>query len=158
MGGTKVQPVHLTRQQRESRAPPAVQPGQLPDFGDSLVSAKTASKPSQTQQTPVAESTPPTLRDEALMSDLGRPGGSRPRAPVWAEPQDELDDQIYDWMKASDPDGVSPYDSVSVRGQVDEPMERKNHGATTTYGEKLLRKHAQRRSIQDGRSRLQYPM
>ena len=73
---TKIRPVHLSRQQRESRALPAVQPGQLPDFGDSLVSAEPSITPPPPEQTRAAELTPPTLRDEALMSELGRPEGS----------------------------------------------------------------------------------
>ena len=88
--GTKVRPVHLTRQQHESRAPPAVQLGQLPDFGDSLVSAPPSTIPPRPEPAHSDEPTPPTLRDEALMSELGRSGGSRQHAPLLAEPQDEL--------------------------------------------------------------------
>ena len=90
------------------------------------------------------------------MSELGKPEGSRRRAPVWVEPQDEVADQVYDRLHAGDQDDVDPQDSVSVRGQVDEPMERRNHGATSTHGEVLLRKQAQRRTVRDGRSRIPY--
>ena len=75
---------------------------------------------------------------------------------MWAEPQDEVADQVYGWLHAGDQDDVDPQDSVSVRGQVDEPMERRNHGATSTHGEVLMRKQAQRRAARDGRSRLPY--
>ena len=68
------------------------------------------------------------------MSELGRSGGSRQHAPLWAEPQDELEDQVFDWLQAGEQtqaqDEVEPQDSVSVRGQVDKPMDRRNHGAT----------------------------
>ena len=85
------------------------------------------------------------------MSELGRPEGSRPRAPVWVEPQDEVEDQVYDWLHAGDQDDVDPQDSVSVRGQVDEPMERQNHGATSTHGEVLIaNKHSAELHEMDG--------
>ena len=148
--GAKVRPVHLTRQQRESRAPPAVQPGQLPDFGDSLISAPASTIPPRPEPAQTDAPTPPTLRDEALMSEPGRSEGSRQHAPLWAEPQDELADQVYDWLQAGEQtraqDEVEPQDSVSVRGQWDEPMERRNHGDTAAQGEKLLHRQAQRRS------------
>merc|ERR1712055_1063826 len=156
--GAKVRPVHLTRQQHESRAPPAVQPGQLPDFGDSLVSTPPSTIPSKPEPAHTDEPTPPTLRDEALMSELGRSGGSRQRVPLWAEPQDEVADQVYDWLQAGEQtrvqDEVEPQDSVSVRDQLEEPMERRNHGATTTRGEQWMRRQAQRRTDQDGRVRI----
>ena len=74
---------------------------------------------------------------------------------MWAEPQDELADQIYDWLEQTRAqDEVEPQDSVSVRGQWEEPMERRNHGATAAWGEQLMRKQAQRRTYQDGRPRV----
>merc|ERR1712055_670193 len=156
--GAKVRPVHLTRQQHESRAPPAVQPDQLPDFGDSLVSAPPSTIPSRPEPAHTDEPTPPTLRDEALMSEMGRSGGSRQYAPMWAEPQDELDDQVYDWLQAGEQtrvqDEVGPQDSVSVRDQLEEPMERRNHGATTAQGEQWMRRQAQRRANRDERARI----
>ena len=77
---------------------------------------------------------------------------------MWAEPQDELDDQVYDWLQAGEQtrvqDEVEPQDSVSVRDQLEEPMERRNHGATGARGEQWMRKQAQRRANQDGRARI----
>ena len=151
--------MHLTRQQRESRAPPAVQPGQLPDFGDSLISVPTSTIPPRPEPAQTDDPTPPTLRDEALMSEMGRSEGSRQHAPLWAEPQDELADQVYDWLQAGEQtrvqDEVELQDSVSVRDQLEEPMERRNHGATGARGEQWMRKQAQRRANQDGRARMQ---
>ena len=60
--GTKVRPVHLNRQQHESHARPEVQPGQLPDFGDSLVSAYPSIAPPRPEQRDAPA--PTTLRDE----------------------------------------------------------------------------------------------
>merc|ERR1712055_400794 len=153
--GTKVRPVHLTRQQRGSRTPPAVQPGRLPDFGDSLISTPSSTHPPRPEPVQTDAPTPPTLRDEALRSEIGGSVSSRHHAPVWAEPQDELADQVYDWLERTQAqDEVEPQDSVSVRGQGEEPMDRRNHGATAVRGEQLMRKQAQRRTNRDGRTRI----
>ena len=75
------------------------------------------------------------------MSELDRRGSSRHEArssrhkiPQWAEPQDELDDQIHEWIDAGAQaqlsEEIQPQDSVSLRGQEPAPMEQQNQGAT----------------------------